>query len=163
MENQVINVLMNILMVEDDQIDIMNVQRIFQRFHIANPLFIAQNGISALALLRNEILSNTGPIETDSRYHPTTKLTHCRRSHPWLILLDMNLPKMSGLEFLQALSQDTQLAILPVVILISSPSDQARYAAINLDVMGYMMKPVQPDRLTEIIVAANQYWDKLRS
>jgi CheY-like chemotaxis protein len=83
----------NILMVEDDEVDIMNVRRIFHKEKIDHSLFVAQNGRSALTLLTDKYLSQ----DTD----------------PWLILLDMNLPQMSGLELLRALSQDPRLAAIP--------------------------------------------------
>jgi CheY-like chemotaxis protein len=129
----------NVLMVEDDEVDIMNVRRIFHKEKIDHSLFVAQNGRSALTLLTDKYL--------------------CQDTDPWLILLDMNLPQMSGLELLRALSQDPRLAAIPVVILISSVQDQARFERKGIRVMGYMMKPVMPDRLIEIIASAQQAWE----
>jgi CheY-like chemotaxis protein len=137
----------NVLMVEDDEVDIMNVRRIFQKEKIDNSLFVTQNGRSALTLLADKYLcldANHPSVVCQSR---------------WLILLDMNLPQMNGLELLQALSQDSKLAAIPVVVLISSAQDKARFERKGIQVMGYMMKPVMPDRLIETIAAAAKVWE----
>jgi CheY-like chemotaxis protein len=93
---------LNILLVEDDEVDVMNVRRAFQRNNVSNPLFVAGNGLEALEMLR----SDTIPRE--------------RR----LILLDLNMPKMNGIEFLQALRADPELSSTPVVVLTTSNDDQ---------------------------------------
>jgi CheY-like chemotaxis protein len=153
MENQVINV----LMVEDDEVDIMNIQRIFQKEGIDHPLFVMQDGQGALALLEDKYLcQDTESVDITAKNYPLVTCQSC-----WLILLDMNLPKMNGLELLQVLSQNPKLAIIPVVILISSVQDQARFEHKGIRVMGYMMKPVMPDRLIEMIAAAAQVWENL--
>jgi CheY-like chemotaxis protein len=148
MEDQVINV----LMVEDDEVDIMNVQRIFQKEKIDYPLFVVQNGRSALTLLMDKCLCQ------DAKSLETENYTLTQQSR-WLILLDMNLPQMNGLELLQALSQEPRLAAIPVVVLVSSVQDQARLERKEIQVMGYMMKPIMPDRLMEVIAAAAQAWE----
>jgi CheY-like chemotaxis protein len=150
MENQAVNV----LMVEDDEVDIMNVQRIFQKAKIGNPLFVTQNGRSALILLTDKYLCQAADDLADH----TGDQPPCQNH--WLILLDMNLPQMNGLELLRALSQDPKLALIPVVVLISSVQDQTRFEREGIRVMGYMMKPVMPDRLIEIIAVATQYWQE---
>ncbi len=150
MENQAVNV----LMVEDDEVDIMNVQRIFQKAKIDNFLFVAQNGRSALILLIDKYLCQAADDSADAI---DDQLLYQSR---WLILLDMNLPQMNGLELLQALSQDPKLALIPVVVLISSVQDQTRFEQSGIRVMGYMMKPVMPDRLIELIAAATHYWQE---
>jgi CheY-like chemotaxis protein len=144
----------NVLMVEDDEVDIMNVRRIFHKEKIDHPLFVAQNGRSALTLLIDKYLyQDADPVDSIVRNYPSATHQH------WLILLDMNLPQMNGLEVLRALSQDPRLAAIPVVVLISSVQDQARFERRGIQVMGYMMKPVMPDRLIEIIAAAERAWE----
>ncbi len=86
---------LNILLVEDDEVDVMNVRRAFERNNVSNPLYVAGNGLEALDMLRGNEIPNE------------------RR----LILLDLNMPKMNGIEFLQALRADPELASLPVVVL----------------------------------------------
>jgi CheY-like chemotaxis protein len=151
MESQVIN----ILMVEDDEVDIMNVRRIFQKEEIDHPLFVVQNGRSALTLLSDKYLGQDAK-SVDATTKNQLSLSFQSR---WLILLDMNLPQMNGLELLRVLSQNPKLAAIPVVVLISSVQDQARFERKEIRVMGYMMKPVMPDRLIETIAAAVQAWE----
>jgi CheY-like chemotaxis protein len=129
----------NVLLVEDDEVDIMNVQRAFSRGQIDNPLYIANNGLDALDMLRG----------TDSTVVP---------GHRRLVLLDINMPKMNGLEFLQALRQDEALKSTPVVVLTTSDADQDRLEAYRLNVAGYILKPVAFATFAEVMAALNQYW-----
>ena len=80
--------MLNILLVEDDQVDVMNVKRAFDRNRITNPLFVAGDGLEALRVLR------TGEMPADRR----------------MILLDLNMPKMSGIEFLRELRADRRFS-----------------------------------------------------
>ena len=132
---------MNILLVEDDEMDVMNVQRAFKRNHITNPLYIARNGLEALAMLRGE--SQTPP-----------RMPLVRR----LVLLDLNMPRMGGLEFLQELRADDQLRSTPVVVLTTSNQDLDRIEAYNLNVAGYILKPVTFTNFAELMATLNKYW-----
>ena len=87
--------MLNILLVEDDEVDVMNVRRAFERNNVSNPLYVAGNGLEALEMLRD------GTVPAERR----------------LILLDLNMPKMNGIEFLQALRADPELASSSVVVL----------------------------------------------
>ena len=127
---------LNILLVEDDEVDVMNVRRAFQRNNVSNPLFVAGNGLEALEMLR----SDTIPRE--------------RR----LILLDLNMPKMNGIEFLQALRADPELSSTPVVVLTTSNDDQDKIDAYNLNVAGYLLKPVTFSNFCERMTTLNKYW-----
>ncbi|TVQ07121.1 MAG: response regulator [Leptolyngbya sp. DLM2.Bin27] len=130
----------NVLLVEDDEVDIMNVKRAFRRSQIDNPLYVANNGLDALDMLRG----------TDSTAVP---------KHRRLVLLDINMPKMSGLEFLQELRQDEALKSTPVVMLTTSDADQDRLEAYRLNVAGYILKPVAFATFTEVMAALNHYWE----
>lgn len=132
---------MNILLVEDDEVDVMNVQRAFKRNNITNPLYIANNGLEALAMLRGE-----------SQVLP--KLPADRR----LILLDLNMPRMGGLEFLQEIRADDKLRSTPVVVLTTSNQDLDRIEAYNLNVAGYILKPVTFSNFAELMATLNKYW-----
>ena len=136
MDNQYIT----ILMVEDDQVDAMAVKRVFQKLNILNSLLIAPDGEAALAILRGE--------------NPE----HMISPNSVLVLLDINLPRMNGMEFLQILRQDDDLKAIPVLILISSPEDKSRLGAYNLDASGYILKPITFERLTEIMATINYAW-----
>ncbi|MEL7068806.1 MAG: response regulator [Cyanobacteria bacterium J06581_3] len=130
----------NILLVEDDKVDVMNVQRSFKKAKISNPLFVAGNGLEALEILRNE--------------SPTVKMPQSRR----LVLLDLNMPKMGGLEFLKKLREDPELKPTPVIVLTTSGEERDRVEAYEFNVAGYILKPVTFSNFSSVITALNQYW-----
>lgn len=132
---------MNVLLVEDDEVDIMNVQRAFKKGNVTNPLYIANNGLEALELLRGE--NSNSPFVPNQRR---------------LILLDLNMPCMNGIEFLQALRADPVLKQTPVVVLTTSNADRDRIDAYNLNVAGYLLKPVVFAVFVELMVTLNKYW-----
>ena len=111
-----------ILLVEDDRVDIMTVQRALKNIDVRNPLHVARSGVEALGMLRGDAFPKIEPT-------------------PSLILLDLNLPKMGGIEFLKELRADPVLGSLRVIVLTSSnePSDQA--AAFQYEVDDYIVKP----------------------
>ncbi|MGD1895726.1 MAG: response regulator [Phormidesmis sp.] len=129
----------NILLVEDDTVDVMNVQRSFKKANIKNPLYIANNGVEALSVLRNE---------TD------VKMPKSRR----LVLLDLNMPKMGGIEFLRELRSDKALKPTPVIVLTTSDQERDRIEAYNLNVAGYILKPVTFVNFAEVMATLNHYW-----
>lgn len=130
----------NILLVEDDKVDVMNVQRSFKKANIANPLFLAGNGIEALEILRNN--SETVQMPKDRR----------------LVLLDLNMPKMGGIEFLKELRQDPALRRTPVIVLTTSGQERDRVEAYDLNVAGYLLKPVTFSNFAEVMSTLNRYW-----
>ena len=75
-----------------------------------------------------------------------------------LILLDLNMPKMNGIEFLTELRADPQLKQTPVVVLTTSSEDRDRVSAYDLNVAGYLLKPITFSTFVETMVALNQYW-----
>jgi CheY-like chemotaxis protein len=127
---------LNILLVEDDQVDVMNVRRAFERNRITNPLFVAGDGIEGLETLRN------GSIPRSRR----------------LVLLDLNMPRMNGIEFLRELRRDPELQLTPVVVLTTSNDDRDKIDAYNLNVAGYLLKPVTFVNFVEVMATLNKYW-----
>jgi CheY-like chemotaxis protein len=127
---------LNILLVEDDQVDVMNVRRAFDKNRIANPLFVAGDGREALAMLRDGRVPNSRRI----------------------ILLDLNMPRMSGIEFLRELRRDPALQLTPVVVLTTSNDERDKIEAYNLNVAGYLLKPVTFVNFVELMAALNKYW-----
>ncbi len=132
--------MLNILLVEDDEVDVMNVQRAFKKNNITNPLYVANNGLEALAILRGNSDLLAMPRE--------------RR----LILLDLNMPKMNGIEFLRELRVDAELKQIPVVVLTTSNEDKDKVEAYNLNVAGYILKPVTFSNFVQTMATLNKYW-----
>ncbi|MBW4522756.1 MAG: response regulator [Scytolyngbya sp. HA4215-MV1] len=131
----------NVLLVEDDEVDVMNVKRAFKKGNITNPLYVAGNGLEALIMLRGGGDRLPG-VPSQRR----------------LILLDLNMPKMGGLEFLSALRSDPALKTIPVVVLTTSNQDKDRVEAYNFNVAGYILKPVTFANFTEVMTTLNRYW-----
>ena len=126
----------NILLVDDDDIDVMNVRRAFEKGNISNPLFHAGDGLAALDMLRGP----TFPRE--------------RR----LVLLDLNMPRMNGIEFLRELRADPALCSTAVVVLTTSQAERDRVDAYGLHVAGYLVKPVRFVAFVELMATLNRYW-----
>jgi CheY-like chemotaxis protein len=132
---------LNILLVEDDEVDVMTVQRAFKKGNITNPLYVAGNGLEALTILRGEP-GQPSPIPPERR----------------IILLDLNMPKMNGLEFLQEMRADSTIRHIPVVVLTTSNEERDRLQAYQLNVAGYILKPVTFGIFVDLMVTLNKYW-----
>ncbi len=128
-----------ILLVEDDEVDVMNVQRAFRNNHITNPLYVAGNGLEALAMLRGENGQKLSPV-------------------PKIIMLDINMPKMNGIEFLKELRANADLRSISVFVLTTSDEEGDRTAAYEMNVAGYILKPVEPDKFMEAVRNLKQFW-----
>ena len=124
-----------ILLVEDDEVDAMTVKRALKDLHVTNPLVLRENGEEALAYLRDP-----------------------NNEKPCLILLDLNMPVMSGIEFLQVDKHDDALKAIPVVVLTTSQEQQDKVSSFNLGVAGYMAKPVAYQQFVEVMRTINAYW-----
>lgn len=120
----------SILLVEDDQMDVMNVQRELRRQNINVPIVHARNGRDALKMLRGE-----GGEPKIAR--------------PSLAMLDINMPRMNGLELLEALRSDPEFVNLNVFIMTTSDLDTDRLKAQQLAVSGYIVKPLNFDTFGE--------------
>jgi CheY-like chemotaxis protein len=132
--------MVNILLVEDDKVDIMNVQRAFEKNSIANPLTVANNGIEALAMLRGtDGFEKIDPL-------------------PKIILLDLNMPKMNGLEFLKEIRHDEELKRISVFVMTTSNEDKDKLHAFQQNVAGYIVKPVSFEKFTSAVAVLNNYW-----
>ncbi|MGD9170258.1 MAG: response regulator [Candidatus Thiodiazotropha sp.] len=130
-----------LLLIEDDRVDIMTVQRALQKNNISNPLYIARTGIEALDMLRG-----TNDVK---KLDPLPALT----------LLDLNLPKMSGIEFLQELRNDPELKSLRIIVLTSSNEPRDRAAAFEFDVDDYIVKPHSFDEFTRAMATILALWE----
>lgn len=130
---------LNILLVEDDDVDVMNVQRAFKQSEITHPVVVAGDGVEALEKLRS------GAVPKDRR----------------LVVLDLNLPRMNGLEFLRELRSDPDLTATPVVVLTTSNHEQDKATAYQLHVAGYLLKPVTFDSFREALEVLDRYWTRV--
>jgi CheY-like chemotaxis protein len=126
---------MRILLVEDDLVDVMTVRRAFAEIRMTNPLDVADDGEAALEFLQDG-----------------------KKERPGLILLDLNTPRMNGIELLHALKQDPTLRSIPVVVLTTSKHEEDKIASFALSVAGYMIKPVDYRQFVEVIRTINMYW-----
>lgn len=124
-----------ILLVEDDAVDVMTVKRALRELKVTNPLRVAINGEHALEQLRD----------------PAQPL-------PGLILLDLNMPRMNGIEFLTVAKADERMRRLPVVVLTTSKEENDRLHSYDLGVAGYVIKPVEYPRFVEVLRGIEQYW-----
>jgi len=131
-----------ILLVEDDMVDVKTVQRAFKQSKITNPLYVTGNGEEALAFLRHE--------------EPYTDPAEAPR--PGLILLDLNMPILSGIEFLQIVKDDDALRSIPVIVLTTSKDENDLVRTFNLSVAGYILKPVDFIQFLEVVKAIDLYW-----
>ncbi|MFV8326349.1 response regulator [Flavobacterium sp. ZS1P14] len=127
--------LVNILLVEDDEVDVMNVKRAFSKNNIKNPLFVAGNGVEALEMLDDKII----PL-------------------PKIIILDINMPKMNGIEFLKVLRENERLKNISVFVMTTSNEDSDKIKAYNLNVAGYILKPLSFEKFVVSVSTLNNFW-----
>ena len=125
----------NILVVDDDEVDRLNVQRSFKKVNIVNPLYFAEDGIVAFEKL------DAGEIKK-----------------PLVILLDVKMPRMNGFEFLTKIRQSEKWHNVPVVILTTSAAERDKVEAFNLNVAGYMVKPVEIENFLTAVATIGSYW-----
>lgn len=127
------------LLVEDDDVDVIAMRRTFSRLKIANDLVVTRNGLEALNALRGE--NGFAKIK-----------------RPFIILLDLNMPKMNGFEFIDAIREDADLRTAVIFVLTTSSDDRDRVAAYERHVAGYVVKARPDDSLPEAISMINNYW-----
>ncbi len=129
----------HVLLVEDDEVDAEALIRAFQKHNIVNPLTIVPDGIEALNALKGDG-------------------AHERLPRPYLILLDLNLPRMNGIEFLRTLRQEPELKDSIVFVLTTSDRDQDVIAAYQEQVAGYILKSSGGKGLVDLIKLLDSYW-----
>lgn len=131
-----------ILLVEDDSNDVLLIQRAFRKAKLVNPLQVVQDGEAAVLYLGGQ------GLYADRDRYPL----------PILMLLDLKLPRLSGLEVLEWLRQQPELRRLLVVVLTSSRENADVNRAYDLGANSYLVKPVAFDGLLEMVRTLNQYW-----
>jgi CheY-like chemotaxis protein len=131
---------LTILHVEDDAVDSMVVDRIIKKKNITNFLYHAKNGVEALDMLRGANGKEKMP-------------------RPDLILLDLNMPKMNGIEFLKELRLDEEIKSISVYVLTTSGDEEDKTNAYSQNVAGYIIKPITVDAFENVFTTLNAYWD----
>lgn len=131
-----------ILLVEDDSNDVFLIQRAFRKANLADPIQVMGDGDEAMAYL--------------------TRMTSCTDPSayrlPTLMLLDLKLPRKSGMEVLTWLRQQPELRRLPVVVLTSSRETSDINQAYDLGANSYLVKPVDFEALLDMVKTLNCYW-----
>ena len=129
--------MVNILLVEDNVVDVEAVKRGLSKQKIANPIHVAADGAEALDLLRN----------TDKPF-----------PRPFLVLLDLNMPRMNGIEFLRAIRADKDLKKTIVFVLTTSKSDEDMVASYEMNVAGYIVKDQVGESFVNLVSMLDSYW-----
>lgn len=124
-----------VLLAEDDMIDQETIKRAFKKLRISNRLIITNNGEEALVYLKNT-----------------------SHEKPCMLLLDLKMPKMGGLELLKIMKADDELKMIPVVVFTSSNEENDKLESFGLGVVGYIIKPVDYQKLVEAIKTIDLYW-----
>jgi CheY-like chemotaxis protein len=124
-----------ILLLEDDSVDAMTVKRAMKDIKITNPLVHVANGEEGLSYLHKE--DNTRPC---------------------IILLDLNMPKMGGLEFLKIAKTDASLKKIPVIVLTTSKDEQDKVESFQLSIAGYIVKPTDYKKFVDAVKTLDLYW-----
>jgi CheY-like chemotaxis protein len=122
-------------LVEDDRVDVMTVERAFNDLKVTNRLVCTGNGEEALEYLKTE-----------------------NNKKPCVILLDLNMPKMNGIEFLKIAKADETLKSIPVVVLTTSKTARDVAESFELGAAGYMVKSVDYRKFVETVRTIDLYW-----
>ncbi len=123
----------NILVVEDDEIDVKALLRAFKKLKIANPVTVAKDGIEGWEAIQS-------------------------LARPYLLILDINMPRMNGIEFLEKIRASEKFHNSIVFILTTSTDDQDKFEAYNLNVAGYMLKSDMGASFIRAIEMVERYW-----
>lgn len=131
--------MVNLLLVEDDEVDVQGLKRAFAKSRIGNPITVARDGIEALEILRGE--------------NGQAKL-----AKPHLILLDLNMPRMNGLEFLEAIRADEDLKASVVFMITTSKAEEDKARAYEKNVAGYIVKQDAANTFMQAVALLEHYW-----
>ena len=129
----------HLLLVEDDQVDLMAMQRGLREHRLANPVTVAHDGVEALEILRGE--NGRTPLD-----------------RPFVILLDLKMPRMDGLEFLATIRADEALRDSVVFVLTTSRHDEDITAAYKQNIAGYILKETIAQQFVTLVTLLDAYW-----
>ncbi|WP_444998571.1 response regulator [Aliikangiella sp. IMCC44359] len=125
----------NILLVEDNEVDVMDVKRTFKQAKVSNNIYVARDGIEALEKLRNDDVPS-----------------------PRVVLMDINMPRLDGIECLQEIRKDKKLRGTVVFILTTSSADNDKIRAYEQNVAGYIVKKESGNSFLEVVTMLDRYW-----
>ncbi|MGW9685133.1 response regulator [Flagellimonas sp. 2504JD1-5] len=125
---------MNVLFIEDDMIETMKLQRAISKFECKHKIIEAKNGEEALEILKDGVL-------------------------PDIILLDLNMPRMSGIEFLTTIKSDDRLKYLPTIILTTSENRVDLLKCFEIGIAGYIIKPLKYEDYESKLKKVFDYWE----
>lgn len=130
---------LEVLLIEDDEVDVMQVSRAFRKKEFPHRLHVAGDGFEALEMMRNQ----------NGKSVPK----------PHIILLDLHMPRMGGLEFLRELRKDPELSHISVFIMTTSVDDHDKDQAYALNAAGYIVKPVSVEKFNAAMEKLSGFWD----
>ena len=133
---------MNILLIEDNEADLKIVLRAFDRLSYKNNIFTVKDGQEALDFIYHE-----GLYTNKGKYY-----------RPDIILLDLNIPKLTGFDVLKRLKKDPQYNFIPVVMLTSSTHEMDVVKSYSLGASGYIQKPAHYEEYVKMVEGFNFYW-----
>lgn len=125
----------SILLVDDDDVDAMGIERALNKMKLANPFYRARDGVEGLEMLREKAIDQ-----------------------PYMLLLDLNMPRMSGIEMLKELRSDPHLRGTVVFVLTTSDDDKDKLAAYNEHISGYIVKTKLDTGFEELMKLLDHYW-----
>ncbi len=125
----------SILLVDDDDVDAMGIERALNKMKLANPFYRARDGVEGLEMLREKAVDQ-----------------------PYMLLLDLNMPRMSGIEMLKELRSDPHLRGTVVFVLTTSDDDKDKLAAYNEHISGYIVKTKLDTGFEELMKLLDHYW-----
>ena len=125
----------SILLVDDDDVDAMGIERALNKMKLANPFYRARDGVEGLEMLREKAVDQ-----------------------PYMLLLDLNMPRMSGIEMLKELRSDPHLRGTVVFVLTTSDDDKDKVAAYNEHISGYIVKTKLDTGFEELMKLLDHYW-----
>ena len=121
---------------EDDDIDAIGIQRSLKSFNLLNPIHRTRDGLEALEVLKNDAIDR-----------------------PFIVLLDLNMPRMNGMEFLSAIRSDPNLSDIVVFVLTTSQLDEEISAAYKKNIAGYIVKSSSNQDYKQLIRFLENYWN----
>jgi CheY-like chemotaxis protein len=135
----------SILFVEDNEADIKITLRAFGKARLKNNIFVVRNGQQAL----------------DFMYHRGDYPDAVKFPRPDIIVLDINMPVMSGYEVMEALKKDTEFRLIPIIMLTSSKSEEDIVRSYDNGAASFIQKPVEYEKFVKVVEGFNLYWQVL--